>query len=72
MKNYKILYNTYQGFSYPKIFQNKLMWFIWKKLCCSKNHHLFDEVLNDNKEHYLYCDACEKIIVYISGVEHVK
>ena len=54
MKNYK-------GYSYPKILQNRLIWWLWKKFQCSKGNHLWDEVIS-NDEHYLYCDACDELL----------
>ena len=37
--------------------QNRLCWWLWKRLCCPIGWHLWDEVASDR--HYLYCDACE-------------
>ena len=50
----------YYGYSYPKILQNKLCWYLWKKFQCPKGNHLWDEVYSSKDDHYLYCDACEK------------
>jgi hypothetical protein len=51
MKNYK-------GYTYPKFLQNKLCWYLWKRIFCKRGWHLWDEV-SSLDEHYLYCDACE-------------
>jgi hypothetical protein len=32
----------------------------WKELNCKNGKHLFDEVVSLNN-HYLFCDACEKM-----------
>jgi hypothetical protein len=45
--------------TYPRILGNKLSWFMWKKLCCKRGWHLWDEVYVSKEEHYLFCDACE-------------
>lgn len=51
----------YHGYSYSYLLSNRLVRFIWKKLCCPTGHHLWDEV-SDLWDHYLYCDACGKMI----------
>lgn len=50
--------------SYPKILQNKLVWFIWRNALCQFGFHLFDET-QSVEDHYLYCDACD-FVVHIS------
>ncbi len=40
---------------------------IWRRVFCRKGIHLWDEV-ESNTEHYMSCDACEKIL-YISSVD---
>lgn len=47
----------YYGITYPKIFDNRLVKWLWKRINCKKNKHLFDETSSFD-EHYLYCDAC--------------
>lgn len=56
--------NKYIGITYPTRLQKKLK--EWKKIHCSKNEHLFDEVCSD-KNHYLHCDACG-LIVHIKKI----
>ena len=57
----------YKGFTYPKIFGNRLVWKLWKKYLCPKHIHLLDEVWSDS-EWYLSCDACD-IEIHISKVD---
>lgn len=45
------------SFTYPRLFQNKLVWYLWRKFLCKRHWHLWDEVRGT--DHYLYCDACE-------------
>jgi len=47
-----------RGYTYPGFLQNKVCWYLWKKLFCRNGWHLWDEVLSDDS-HYLYCDACD-------------
>jgi len=63
----KIYKNEYVGISYPKLFQNKLVQWLWKKFMCPKGRHLLDEVWGID-EHYLYCDACKRFYVFIDEV----
>lgn len=39
---------------------------LWKRFCCPKNVHMFDEVFSG--EHYLACDACG-LKVHIALIE---
>ena len=59
--NYKKMKKKGFGITYPKVFQNEIIWFLWKKFFCNRGWHLFDEVQSVN--HYLYCDACEKTVL---------
>ena len=45
-------------YSYPPIFDNRFSHWLWKRLCCPRGWHLWDEVLSE-LGHCLYCDACE-------------
>ena len=47
----------YHGYSYPSVFDNSLAHWLWKRLCCPRGWHLWDEVVSHDA-HYLYCDAC--------------
>lgn len=49
---------TYLGYSYPKIFDNNFVRWIWKRTFCKIGWHLWDEVYSGSG-HYLYCDACD-------------
>lgn len=59
--------NSYKGFTYPKIFANKLVWKLWKKFMCPKHKHLLDECWSNNGW-YLSCDACG-IEIHINKVD---
>ena len=58
---------SYHGITYPRIYQNRFVWRLWEETLCKTGWHLWDEVLSDDS-HYLYCDACGKI-VHIERVE---
>lgn len=60
---------TYRKITYPRILDNRITHWFWKRIMCARGHHLFDEVLStmvsegeDFEQpgwgHYLYCDAC--------------
>jgi len=49
--------STYKGYTYPRIFQNRFIWLIWKKFFCTMGWHLWDEVESIDS-HSIYCDAC--------------
>ena len=61
------IWPKYHGITYPKGHSLAK----WKKTKCPKNMHLFDEVTNSDREHYLVCDACG-LYVYISKIETEK
>lgn len=44
--------------SYPNIWCNKVVHYLWKVLFCRIGFHLFDEVQSVT-DHSLYCDACD-------------
>ena len=52
---------NYYGFTYPKMFSFKLILWVWKKINCNRNIHLFVEVWGP-EQHYLTCDACNLIV----------
>lgn len=61
----------YRGMSYPGIllrfdWQQRL----WKRLFCSREIHLFDEVWSTG-EHYLSCDSCA-LVVHIGRISDNK
>jgi len=68
MKIWNNITKDFFGITHPHI-PKFLHWF-WKKWFCSRNMHLFDEVLfyrneDENKRiHYLYCDACDLVILF--------
>jgi len=43
--------------------------FLWRKINCSRNWHLFDEVFDSEYEHYLSCDACN-LVIYIDKIDN--
>jgi len=45
------------GYTYPRLLQHRVVWWIWKRVFCPHGWHLWDEV--GGETHYLYCDACE-------------
>jgi hypothetical protein len=47
----------YFGITYPKFLQFKIIQWIWARVFCKKNCHLFDEVLSLHN-HCLHCDGC--------------
>lgn len=63
----------FQGFTYPGFMHNRVIQWAWSKVFCTKNMHLFDEVIGASDEeadvpgHYLCCDACG-IVVEIGRV----
>jgi len=56
----------YYGITYPKMFYSRLAQWLWKKINCKRNMHLFDECSSFDS-HYLYCDACG---LYV-GIDYV-
>ena len=50
----------YHGYTYPWWLQNRVAWWLWKKLACPVKWHLWDEVGKGDRlgSNYLYCDAC--------------
>ena len=62
-------------FGFTHIWFPKFLYGIWRKLCCKHGIHLWDECLssaggkkeNNGWDHYLYCSACQIIIV----IDHV-
>jgi len=60
----------YYGITHPfgaRIFCNKFFFWIWRKMMCKKNIHLFDEVWSPDK-HCLCCDACD-LTVNIKSID---
>lgn len=45
-------------YTYPSILDNRLSHWLWKRLCCPRGWHLWDEVLSE-LGHRLSCDACD-------------
>ena len=58
----------YYGITYPAFLDFDLVRLAWKRVCCSREWHLFDEVINSSDENYLGCDACE-LIVHINRID---
>lgn len=72
MKEYfRIPKAKYYGFTYC-LPQLPLLKWLWKRIFCKRNWHLFDETSSVETGHSLYCDAC-KLSVYLDdekGIEH--
>jgi len=47
------------GITYPKVFGLWIIRWFWKRINCKRGMHLWDEV-EDDLNHFLYCDACGK------------
>jgi hypothetical protein len=50
--------SDYKGYTYPKLFDNRVAHWLWRHLFCRGGWHLWDECLSPFA-HVLYCDACE-------------
>ncbi len=53
----KHVIRTWRGVTYPSILQYRPFWWLWKRLFCPREWHLFDESMS-SEDHCLYCDAC--------------
>ena len=49
--------SKYEGLTYPKILDNRLVQWLWSKTMCPSGKHLLDECLS-LEDWYLSCDAC--------------
>lgn len=49
---------NYQGYTYPHIFDHRLVHAVWRRLFCPRGWHLWDECWSP-EAHVLFCDACE-------------
>ena len=56
----------YHGFTYPPFLCWRPVRWLWKKFCCPRNMHIFDECLSSSEggvpSHKLCCDACDLIV----------
>ncbi len=63
--------NKYHGITHARGFKRPTYW-LWRKLKCKRNVHLFDEVQTagdlDGWNHFLCCDACG-IMVEIGRID---
>ena len=57
----------YKGITYPRIFDNRLAQWLWKRFMCPNHKHLLDEVWSDSGW-YLSCDACN-IEIHINKID---
>jgi hypothetical protein len=48
----------YYGITYPKILDNRLTQWLWRKTFCKIGWHLGDECKSPD-DHGMSCDACE-------------
>lgn len=66
--------NKYVGVTYPSFLGRWPLIWLWRKFMCPQHKHLLDEVWSPGHvegfhEHYLCCDACQKITIVIEKVE---
>jgi len=64
----------YRGITYPSLLSFKPVLWLWKRFCCPRKWHLFDEVSSyrgGDPVHYLNCDACA-LSVGIESIETYK
>lgn len=62
--------SAYRGISYPPVLGWRLVRWLWRRWCCPRDWHTFDEVESwgtSPPEHSLYCDACG-LTVYIECI----
>ena len=57
----------YHGITYCPVLPLWAFW-VWKKIMCRRQYHLFDEVVSSGDHHYLICDACQ-LVVNIASIE---
>ena len=48
----------WMGVTYPSVLGYPVILALWRRICCPRGWHLFDEV-DSHDFHYLYCDACD-------------
>jgi len=53
--------SKYIGITYPHIFSNRIVRWLWKRINCRRGIHLWDEAWSP-QNHYLSCDACGKTL----------
>lgn len=58
---------SYSNYRYWSLLDNRLAHFLWRKLFCRMDWHLWDEVLSGSsndpqRRHYLFCDACDETV----------
>ena len=51
------LREKYAGITYPKVLDNALARWVWRRFFCPKGWHLWDECFT--RHNFLFCDACE-------------
>lgn len=57
--------------TYPYIFQNSVIQWLWKRVFCPTGFHLFDEVQSVD-DHCLSCDACDFVVNISRDNEQLK
>ncbi len=65
----------YHGYTHPSILSRGPIGWLWKRLFCRMQWHLWDEVLGTGGatesgwEHYMVCDVCGEEIQLILEIE---
>ena len=59
--------DRYRGYTHPGLLSSWPCRGLWRRLCCSRDWHLWDEVLSSyggdpDRRHYLSCDACDESV----------
>lgn len=58
MREPVLIKNQYFGMTYPHFLSKGIFGYLWKRFCCVKNKHLFDECWTIDG-HCLVCDVCQ-------------
>lgn len=53
--------SRYIGISYPRFLSFAPILWLWKRICCKRGWHLFDEC-ESTDWHHLVCDACDNTL----------
>jgi hypothetical protein len=56
-----MIIKQYLGITYPH-FLTYIPKKVWKRFCCSRQFHLFDESYSSEDDHRLVCDICQLMV----------